>query len=77
MSDESLRKAGRAELDRLNGAAAKPKAAEPPKKRKRVESSGYAGLLGIGKKKERRVGTEGDTVTEAVDKAVNGAKLSY
>lgn len=74
MSDESLRKAGRAELDRLNTSGKKPAAEAPKPKRKRVESTGWAGLLGIGKAKERRVGTDGEGLDEAVDKAIKGAK---
>lgn len=67
MSDETLRKAGRAELDRLN---AQPQSREtedtPRKPRKQVESS-YKGLLGIGKKKTlRRVDQE---VNKAIDEA--------
>lgn len=65
MSDESMRKAGRAELDRLNGGAKKA-APAAPKERKRVETS-YGDLMGVGKKKKlRRVDQE---VSKAIDEA--------
>lgn len=66
MSDETLRKAGRAELDRLNGGAKKA-AAPAPKKRKQIATS-YADLAGIGKKKTVR------RVDQMVDEAVENAK---
>lgn len=75
MSDESMRRAGRAELDRLNAASAK-EGSQPlpkPKKKKRVSTS-WGDLVGIGREKQQRVGTEGETLDEAVDRAVRGAK---
>ncbi len=79
MSDESLRKAGRAELDRLNkqrpgamsdaesrktsGQLPKKRRTPPPAKPKRAT--------------ERRFGPEGKDVNEIVSDAVDGAKLSY
>lgn len=69
MSDESLRRAGRAELDRLN-ADKKDAPAEAKKPRKRVTTT-YGDLIGAGKKKTLR------RVDQEVDKAVGEAKLSY
>ena len=72
MTDETLRKAGRAELDRLNAPAKKQAAQEPSKKRPRYEGRTFGDVLGIGKKK--RPVHDGKTVDEAVDEAVKGAK---
>lgn len=73
MSDESDRRAGRAELDRLNANAVK--GVKPPAKKKlRIGTLGWKDVLGIGKEKEARVGPAGETVDEVVDKAIKGAK---
>lgn len=72
MSNESLRRAGRAELDRLNAAAVP--GAKPPKAKKKRVTTTWRQVLGIGQAKERRVGPAGETVDEAVDRAVKGAK---
>lgn len=72
--DEQLRKAGRAELDRLRASSAKPAPAAPAKKRPRHAAATFGDLVGIGKRKERRVGETGESMSEAVDKAVKGAK---
>jgi hypothetical protein len=76
MSDETMRKAGRAELDRLN-AGAKKAAPETPKKKPRHKAATFGDLVGIGKAKERRVGEKGQTVSDVVDEAVKGAKSEY
>jgi hypothetical protein len=67
MSDESLRRAGRAELDRLNAGAqtpAKPKKRLPAKEKPKRDI-------------ERRYGPNGKSVDDVVSEAVDGAKLSY
>ena len=73
MSDETLRRAGRAELDRLNAESLKKAAVVPKAKRKQVTTS-LSDVLGIGKSKERRMGPSGDSVDDVVDKAIKGAK---
>jgi hypothetical protein len=67
MSDESLRRAGRAELDRLNAGAQTPAEAEK------------AAARGEKPKRDivRRYGPKGQTVDDVVSEAVDGAKLSY
>jgi hypothetical protein len=77
MSDETMRKAGRAELDRLNAGAKKAAETPKPKKKPRHEARSFGDLVGIGKAKERRVGEKGQTVSDAVDEAVKGAKSEY
>jgi hypothetical protein len=67
MSDESLRRAGRAELDRLNAGAQTP---PKPKKRLRVGEKPKRDIV-------RRYGPKGQTVDDVVSEAVDGAKLSY
>jgi hypothetical protein len=69
MSDESMRRAGRAELDRLNAGAKKP-AQTPQKKRLPAKEKPKRDLV-------RRFGPNGKSVDEVVDEAVSGAKLSY
>lgn len=72
---ENMRRAGRAELDRLNAQSKKTPAGVTPKKRPRYKGKSFGDVVGIGKAKEPR--HRGESVDEAVDKAVSGAKLSY
>jgi hypothetical protein len=67
MSDESLRRAGRAELDRLNAGAQTP----------RSRKSGSAAKEKPKRDIVRRYGPKGQTVDDVVSEAVDGAKLSY
>ena len=64
MSDESLRRAGRAELDRLRAGSKKP--AAKPAKRPRYNS---ASVVGIGKKKEPM--HRGKSVDEVLREVIN------